>query len=458
MLGMLANQAAVALDNAGLVYGLEQKVRERTAQLQASVTETERLYKESRTLSEIGREISSSLDTKTVLGNIAAYARDLLSGELSALFVPTENKQTLRTITAIGENADGLLDTSIKLGEGILGTIAQTQKGEIVNDAMRDVRARTMKGTEDTPNDHRHLLAVPLLSQRELMGIMAVWRNGQGREFTGNELSFITNLAHQAVIALKNAQLFAIAEEAREVAEQANRTKSAFLANMSHELRTPLNAIINFTELVTMEMMGPVTEEQQEALGHSLSSSKHLLQLINDVLDISKIQAGKLSLFIEEHVDVANLADEILAIIEPILQKHQDLYGNNVKLVRDVDADLPNIACDQRRIKQVLLNLLSNAVKFTDKGSITLSVKRKEDHILFSVLDTGKGIAPELQAQVFEPFVQTLDGVKHAEGTGLGLPITRSLVEAHGGRMWLESDVGEGSAFFFTLPNLRSQG
>ena len=134
------------------------------------------------------------------------------------------------------------------------------------------------------------------------------------------------------------------------------------------------------------------------------------------------------------------------------MQKQADLYGYNIKLIRDVDADLPLVTCDQRRVKQVLLNLLSNAVKFTEKGSVTLSAKRKDGHILFSVMDTGKGIAPELQAQIFEPFVQTLDGVKHAEGTGLGLPITKSLVEAHGGSIWLESEVGEGSSFFFTLP------
>ncbi|MCB0103438.1 MAG: GAF domain-containing protein [Anaerolineales bacterium] len=452
MLGMLANQAAVALDNAGLVTGLEQKVNERTNQLRLSVEQNQRLLKETRTISEIGREISSSLETKIVLENIASYAKDLLNGELSALFIPTIETGKFKAIAAVGENAEELLNTHILSGEGILGTVVKTREGEIINDAMHDPRAKTLQGTEHTSDNNRHLLAVPLLSQNEIAGLMAIWRSGEGTEFTENELNFLTNLSRQAVIALKNAQLFSEAEEARQIAEKANRTKSAFLANMSHELRTPLNAIINFTELVIMEIMGPVTDEQKEALGYSLSSSQHLLQLINDVLDISKIQAGKLSLFMEEKVDLRSMIDETLTIIEPSVQKQADLYGYNIKLIRDVDADLPLVTCDQRRVKQVLLNLLSNAVKFTEKGSVTLSAKRKDGHILFSVMDTGKGIAPELQAQIFEPFVQTLDGVKHAEGTGLGLPITKSLVEAHGGSIWLESEVGEGSSFFFTLP------
>ncbi|MEN9563231.1 MAG: hypothetical protein RIR73_1475, partial [Chloroflexota bacterium] len=449
MLGMLANQAAVALDNAGLVTGLEQKVQERTAQLQESVQETERLLRESQTLASVGRDISSSLEVKVVLENIATQALSLFQGDLSAVFLPSGTGE-LKAIVAVGQYAQETLNDTIKIGAGVLGDIAQKKKAEIVNDAANDSRALAILGTELIPNEN--LLTVPLLSSNKLAGLMAVWRSGAGNEFTENELNFLTNLSRQAVIALKNAQLFSEAEEARHVAEQANRTKSAFLANMSHELRTPLNAIINFTELVSMGTMGPVNEEQLEALGYALGSSKHLMQLINDVLDISKIQSGKLALFQEKNVDLQKLVDETLAIIEPSLQKQAELYGHKVKLIRDVDKDLPLITCDQRRIKQVLLNLLSNAVKFTDHGSITLSLKRKDNQVFFAVMDTGAGIAYEQQAQVFEPFVQTLDGVKKAEGTGLGLPITKSLIEAHSGRIWLESEPGEGSAFFFTLP------
>jgi signal transduction histidine kinase len=228
--------------------------------------------------------------------------------------------------------------------------------------------------------------------------------------------------------------------------------KSQFLASMSHELRTPLNAIINFTQLIAMGVVGPVTEEQVTMLNNSLSSSRHLLQLINDVLDISKIQAGKLSLYIEDDV---NLNDEIKTVVdmaEPLLQKQNAALGQPIRFIQDIDDDLPLAACDRRRLRQVLLNLISNAIKFTEKGSITLSVKNRGRASIFAVMDTGPGIPEEMQTRIFEPFIQSPDGIKQAQGTGLGLPISRSLVLAHGGDLWLESKMGEGTTFFFTLP------
>ena len=228
--------------------------------------------------------------------------------------------------------------------------------------------------------------------------------------------------------------------------------KSQFLASMSHELRTPLNSIINFTQLITMGVAGPLTDEQMTMLQTSLGSSRHLLQLINDVLDISKIQAGKLNLYIEENV---NLNEEIKAVVdmaEPLLQKQNAALEVPIRFIQDIDKDLPLTACDRRRIRQVLLNLLSNAIKFTAQGSITLSVKTKEDEFVLAVMDTGPGIPQEMRARIFEPFVQVTDDIKHTQGTGLGLPISRSLVEAHGGKLWVESNLGEGTTFFFTLP------
>ena len=241
-------------------------------------------------------------------------------------------------------------------------------------------------------------------------------------------------------------------EIAAQELKRADLMKSQFLASMSHELRTPLNSIINFTQLIAMGVAGPVTEEQLTMLNTSLSSSKHLLQLINDVLDISKIQAGKLSLYIEGDV---NLNDEILIVVdmaEPLLQKQNETLGYPIRFIQDIDKNLPLTACDRRRTRQVLLNLLSNAIKFTEQGSITLSVKKKGDEFIFAVMDTGPGIPDEMQSSIFEPFTQVTDNVKHTQGTGLGLPISRSLVQAHGGDLWVESTVGEGTTFFFTLP------
>ncbi|MCC6569497.1 MAG: hypothetical protein IT315_09685 [Anaerolineales bacterium] len=238
-------------------------------------------------------------------------------------------------------------------------------------------------------------------------------------------------------------------------AQELKRTdlmKSRFLASMSHELRTPLNAIINFTQLISMGVAGPVTDEQTTMLNASLSSSRHLLQLINDVLDISKIQAGKLSLFSEADVNLNNEINAAVDMVQPLLQKQNAALEQPIRFIQDVDRDLPLTACDRRRFRQVLLNLLSNAVKFTEQGSITLSAKKKEDVVMFAVMDTGPGIPLEMQAHIFEPFVQATSDIRHSQGTGLGLPISRSLVEAHGGELWVESNLGEGTTFFFTLP------
>ncbi len=234
--------------------------------------------------------------------------------------------------------------------------------------------------------------------------------------------------------------------------QHADQMKTQFLSSMSHELRTPLNAIINFTQLIAIGTAGPVTEDQASMLDASLNSSRHLLQLINDVLDVTKIQAGKLVLYVEEDINLNQEIKTVLDIAEPLLQKQNQLLEQSVQLIKDIDYNLPRISCDRRRVRQILLNLLSNAIKFTENGTIKLSVQIQKNKILFSVTDTGPGVPAPLQAQIFEPFVQTLDGAKHSQGTGLGLPISQNLVRAHGGDLWMKSYPGEGSAFFFTLP------
>jgi signal transduction histidine kinase len=215
---------------------------------------------------------------------------------------------------------------------------------------------------------------------------------------------------------------------------------------MSHELRTPLNAILTFNELVALGTFGPVNEEQVDYLQKSVQSGKHLLSLINDVLDLTKIQAGMMKLFVENDFNIAAEMSSAAATAEKLLN------GKPVKLITEIDQNFPLLTCDKRRVRQVLLNLISNAVKFTEEGAITLSVKKQDQHVLFSVKDTGPGIDPEQQTIIFEPFVQTETGLKHAGGTGLGLPISKRLVEAHGGRLWIESTVGQGSNFYFSLP------
>jgi signal transduction histidine kinase len=265
-------------------------------------------------------------------------------------------------------------------------------------------------------------------------------------------MAVVSELSRGYVISLEKTQRqlreqYTVAEEARERAERSDQVKSAFLASMSHELRTPLNAIINFTKFVSKGTMGPVTPQQVEMLDEVIDSAKHLLNLINDVLDMSKIEAGSLTLFIEDNVDLK-------AILTSALNTGRALAKDKTLTFNVLMAeDLPTLRGDRQRILQALLNVLSNAVKFTDAGNVTVKAKRgTEEDVVLEVSDTGPGIAPEDQAGVFEAFKQTTTGLRQVGGTGLGMPITKSLVEAHGGRIWLTSATGQGTTFYISLP------
>lgn len=235
-------------------------------------------------------------------------------------------------------------------------------------------------------------------------------------------------------------------QAARAQAERANQVKSAFLASMSHELRTPLNGIINFTGFVADEMLGPVNEKQTQFLRDAIVNAEHLLSLINDVLDISKIEAGSLRLFIENNVDLAKE-------LETVARTGKTLLADKpVELNIDIQGTLPLLQGDKRRIRQIMLNLVSNACKFTDEGSVTIKAKQCDNEIFLSVKDTGPGIEAKDHDAIFETFLQTETGLRKGGGTGLGLPISKKLAEAHGGRMWLESEPGAGAEFFVVLP------
>jgi signal transduction histidine kinase len=236
------------------------------------------------------------------------------------------------------------------------------------------------------------------------------------------------------------------AEGARMRAENSDKVTQRFLASMSHELRTPLNAILNFTEFVATGMLGPINDQQHDVLVKSLGSARHLLDLINDLLDNSKIQSGLMQLVIERDIDLHTEFEQVMEATRVLLQEKP------VTLIGDIDPMIPVIHADRRRIRQILLNLLSNAAKFTHIGSITLRARLEADTVHCIVIDTGPGIAKEEQDRIFEPFTQTQAGMHHSGGTGLGLAISRGLAEAHGGKLWVESEQGNGSAFHLILP------
>jgi signal transduction histidine kinase len=235
-------------------------------------------------------------------------------------------------------------------------------------------------------------------------------------------------------------------QAARDRAERSDKVKSAFLASMSHELRTPLNAVINFTRFVMDGDTGPVNDQQSELLGEVVNSARHLLNLINDVLDMSKIEAGSLNLFIEDNVSLDGILTSAIATGRGLLK------DKDVLLQTEIEEKLPLVRADRQRITQILLNILSNACKFTEQGEIRVKAYTHDDEVVVAVADTGPGIALEDQALVFEPFKQTKTGIRQGGGTGLGMPIAKSLAEAHGGRLWLESESGKGATFYIALP------
>jgi len=293
---------------------------------------------------------------------------------------------------------------------------------------------------------YRALLAVPLVREENLLGGLTVFRKVPG-EFSQAVIELLRTFATQSALAIQNARLFHEIEDKSRQLEAASRHKSEFLANMSHELRTPLNAVIGFSEVLLQRMFGALNDKQDEYLKDIYASGQHLLSLINDILDLSKIEAGRMELAPAPfHLPTA--LENAVTLVKERASRH------GIALQFDIDPGLGEIVGDERKVKQVLLNLLSNAVKFTPEGGrISLKAGRKDGLVETAVTDTGIGIAPEDQAAVFEEFRQVgSDETRKQEGTGLGLTLAKKFVELHGGRIWVESELGRGSTFTFTLP------
>ena len=257
----------------------------------------------------------------------------------------------------------------------------------------------------------------------------------------------LQTFADQAVIAIENVRLFKELEVANHELAAASQHKSEFLANMSHELRTPLNAIIGFSEVLIERLFGELNPKQEDYIRDIHGSGKHLLTLINDILDLSKVEAGRMELELSTF-QLSSALSNAMILVRERAQRHSILLG------QQVDATLGEIVADERKFKQILLNLLSNAVKFTaDGGRVDVNARREDGNAVIAVHDTGIGIATEDQAAVFEEFRQVgRDYTRKQEGTGLGLALTKKFVELHGGRIWVESEPGKGSTFTFTLP------
>jgi signal transduction histidine kinase len=287
---------------------------------------------------------------------------------------------------------------------------------------------------------------VPLLREGRILGGLVVLRKTPGR-FAPEVVELLKTLAAQSAIAIQNARLFRELEDKSQELEAASRHKSEFLANMSHELRTPLNAIIGFSEVLGERMFGELNEKQAEYVDDILSSGRHLLALINDILDLSKVEAGRMELELSRFDLPAAIGGAVI-----LVRERANRHGLGLDV--SVDDRLGLFVGDERKIRQVLLNLLSNAVKFTPEGGrIAVRAIPADGAVEISVSDTGIGIAAEDQEAIFQEFRQVgTDYARKREGTGLGLALARRFVDLHGGRLWVKSRPGEGSTFTFTIP------
>jgi signal transduction histidine kinase len=437
LLQTFADQAVIAIENVRLFKELEA----RTDQLSRSVGEL-------KALGEVGQAVSSTLDLETVLRTIVSRATQLAGMDAGSIYEYDQVREEFYLHTSDrlpDELVEALRATPIRKGEGALGRMAVTgepvQIRDIADDRAYQSRVRALLIKVGC----RSLLVIPLLRENSLLGGLAVYRKSAG-EFAPQVIDLLKTFATQSALAIQNARLFREIEDKSRQLEVASQHKSEFLANMSHELRTPLNAIIGFSEVLAERMFGEINDKQAEYLSDILDSGRHLLSLINDILDLSKIEAGRMEL---------NLSDFNLptAIDNTMMLLRERAHRREITLKQTIDERLVAIHADERKVKQVLLNLLSNALKFTPEGGrIDVRASMRDGSAEISVTDTGVGIAPEDQATVFEEFRQVGTASKRVEGTGLGLAISRKFIELHGGKIWVESQVGKGSTFAFTVP------
>jgi signal transduction histidine kinase len=437
LLKTFADQAVIAIENVRLF----QELQTRTQELARSVEQL-------RSLAEISQAVNSTLDLDQVLNTLVTRAVQLSASDNGIVYELDEVSGTLHPRASHGlpvELAEELAAKPLLLGESLVGRAAVARAPVQISDITIEPAYSGRVRDALERGGFRAGLALPLLREGRILGGLAVGRKRPG-SFPPEMVELLQTFAAQSTLAIQNARLFREIEAKSRELEEASRHKSQFLANMSHELRTPLNAILGYTELIVDQIYGEVPEKISEVLDRVQKSGRHLLGLINDVLDLSKIEAGQLTLGLSDY-SFADVVHSVVSAVESLASEKQ------LQLTVDVAPELPLAQGDERRITQVLLNLVGNAIKFTEKGGVAVHVANSGREFVVSVADTGPGIAEADRQKIFEEFQQVDSSPTRTKGgTGLGLAIAKRIVELHGGRIWVESTVGKGSTFYFSVP------
>jgi signal transduction histidine kinase len=407
--------------------------------------ETQRNAGQMATIANVGRELSATLDLPKVVRSVVENVHFLFNARDTILRLVAEDGKTMNAALALGTYAEENMSDPLILGTGITGSIALSGVAEVIDNVELDPRGVHVAGTPDQEETPETMMVAPLIANNRTIGALSVYKDRASGTFSQVDLDFLVGLGRQAAIAIENSRLFNESQELRLSAEQANTAKSTFMANMSHELRTPLNAIIGFTRIVKRKADGVLPEKQIENLDKVLTSSEHLLGLINTVLDIAKIEAGRMDV-IPADFNVNSLMDTCVNLATPLLKP-------GVVLEKQIDPTLNTIFSDQDKIKQIALNLLSNAAKFTHSGKVVLGLNHNGNTFSVFVADSGIGISEEALGKVFEEFQQADSSTtRQYGGTGLGLAISRNLARLLGGDLTAASELGKGSTFTLTLP------